>query len=59
MNIKPYKKFIVAILVPVVGILLKKFGLDIEFGEEQATSLMNILIPVLTAMGVFGVANET
>ncbi len=54
-----YGKLIVALLIPIVGIGLKALGIDIEFGEEQADSLMNILIPILTALGVWGVPNDT
>jgi hypothetical protein len=52
-----YRKLIVAILVPLVGFGLKAAGVDIEFGEEQANSLMNFLIPILTALGVWGAPN--
>ncbi len=57
MNLKPYRKLIVALLIPIIGFGLKAMGVDLAFGEEQASSLMSIIIPALTAAGVWGVAN--
>ena len=59
MNIQPYRKLLIAIAVPIVGLILKALGVDMEFGEDQATSLMNVVIPTLTALGVFAVPNAT
>ena len=57
MKFAPYRKLIIALAVPLVGLLLKALGLDITFGEEQANSLLNVLIPALTAFGVWGLPN--
>ena len=53
-----YRKLIVAVLVPVVGFGLKWLGVDIEFGEAEANSLLALLIPILTAIGVVAVPND-
>ena len=59
MNLKPYRKLIVALLIPIIGLALKAMGIDLEFGEDQASSLMNVIIPVLTAAGVWGISNDS
>ena len=53
-----YNKLIVALLIPIVGIGLKAFDIDFKFGEDQANSLVNFLVPILTALGVWGAKNE-
>ena len=53
-----YRKLIVALMVPVVGLILKALGVDFAFGEDQANSAMNILIPILTAFGVWRAPNS-
>ena len=55
--ISRYKKLIAPLLVPVVGYFLKKYGLDIEFGMEQAHSLMDYTVYILTTVGVYKATN--
>ena len=52
-----YNKLIVAVAVPVVGLIFNWLGWDVEFGEEQVNSLLALLTPILTAAGVFVVPN--
>ena len=58
MNLQPYRKAIVAILVPVVGFGLQALGVDVAFGEAEAQSLMNVLVPMLTVLGVWAAPNK-
>ena len=54
-----YRKLIVAALVPLVGYSAQALGWDMTFGEEQAGSLLDALIPFLTAAGVWAAPNSS
>ena len=53
-----YNKLIVAVLVPVGGLILNALGIDMAFGEEQANSLLAVVIPIVTAIGVWFAPNS-
>lgn len=56
MNLAPYKKFIVAVVGAIIIGVNQFFGLEIGVDAQQ---VVNIVVPVLTALGVYQVDNGT
>lgn len=54
MNLAPYKKFIVAVVGAIIIGVNQFFGLEIGVDAQQ---VVNIVVPVLTALGVYQVDN--
>lgn len=55
MNLAPYKKFIVAVVGAVLIGVNQFFGLELGVDAQQA---VNIVVPILTALGVYQVENS-
>jgi len=51
-----YRKLIVAILGAIIIAVDQFFGLSIGMGAEE---IVNFIVPILTAVGVWGVPNES
>lgn len=56
MNLAPYKKFIVAVVGAIIIGVNQFFGLEIGVDAQQ---VVNIVVPILTALGVYQVDNGT
>ena len=54
MNLAPYRKLLVALIGAVLIALDQFTGFSLGFGAEEA---VNVLIPILTAFGVWAVPN--
>lgn len=51
-----YRKLIVAVIGAVIIAADQFFGISIGLGAEE---IINFAVPILTAVGVWGVPNET
>lgn len=53
-----YSKFIVAVIGAILSGLAVFFGIDLESKGLDANSILAFAIPILTALGVWGVENK-